>query len=238
MRQIIIFLSLFPLMLFSIEKNGFGENYYQLNIKEKQQVFFEKMNQMFDISFGKLQKELEFVESFLKEGAKSGFRDLNPVQFSRLIEIKNKYRVEKIFDLEDYQKRIGVIPKSMGIAQALVESGTGTSRFAREANNLFGEWTWSEKGLTPNARLEGKTHKIRIFDTLQESVDSYVLNLNRHAAYADFRKAREEFAKQGKMIDGISAIQTLDKYSETGKHYIEVITKIIKKHNLEKYDYN
>lgn len=29
------------------------------------------------------------------------------------------------------------IPKSMGIAQALVESATGTSRFAREANNLL-----------------------------------------------------------------------------------------------------
>ncbi|MDN2916957.1 glucosaminidase domain-containing protein, partial [Campylobacter jejuni] len=77
-----------------------------------------------------------------------------------------------------------------GIAQALVESATGTSRFAREAHNLFGEWTWGEKGLIPDLSHPDKKHKIKIFDSLQDSVDSYVLNLNRHFAYEKFRDAR------------------------------------------------
>lgn len=48
----------------------------------------------------------------------------------------------------------------MGIAQALVESAMGTSRFAREANNLFGEWTWGEKGLIPDLRYPDKNIKL------------------------------------------------------------------------------
>lgn len=58
-------------------------------------------------------------------------------------------------------KTYSKIPKSMGIAQALVESATGTSRFAREANNLFGEWTWGEKGLIPDLRHPDKNTKLK-----------------------------------------------------------------------------
>ncbi|EAL4529911.1 mannosyl-glycoprotein endo-beta-N-acetylglucosamidase [Campylobacter jejuni] len=239
MKPIIIFLSLFLIPLFADDlKNGFGEEYYKLDIDQKRQIFFIKMNEMFDQSFKKIEQERAFIEAFFKDAYKTGFRTSNQINLEKLITIKNKYHIENLYDFAEYKKRIQKIPKSMGIAQALVESATGTSRFAREANNLFGEWTWGEKGLIPDLRHPDKKHKIKIFDSLQDSVDSYVLNLNRHFAYEKFRDARAKFESEGKEITGLEAIKTLDSYSERKGYYINLITKIIKRYNLEKYDTN
>ncbi|WP_316328899.1 glucosaminidase domain-containing protein [Campylobacter novaezeelandiae] len=216
--------------------DSFEKNYYKLSPEEQREIFFNKMNEMFDNSFENILKEREFAQNFINEGAKTGFRNLDINGLKKLIELKNKYRINNLFNLDEYEKKINLIPKSMGIAQALVESATATSRFAREANNLFGEWTWGEKGLIPNERQEGKKHKIRIFDSLQESVDSYILNLNRHFAYEDFRSLRQSCFIQGKNITGIKAIENLHSYSENKNAYIEIIKKIIEKYELEKYD--
>lgn len=215
--------------------SGFGENYYDLDMEQKREVFFVKMNEMLDVSFENIKQEKAFVEAFLNESAKNGFRITNQKNLEKLIELKNKYRVENLFDLAEYQKRMHFIPKSLGMAQALVESATGTSRFAREANNLFGEWTWSGEGLLPNRRHSNKKHRIRVFDDLQQSVDSYVLNLNRHFAYEDFRDARAQFLEQGKEITGLDAIHAMHSYSEN-ENYIKILENVIIKYNLEKYD--
>ncbi len=89
----------------------------------------------------------------------------------------------------------------LALVQGAIESGWGKSRFVREANNIFGHWTWGEVGLIPLGREEGKTHKIRIFRTMQSSVDAYILNLNRHYAYKSFRKARLKKREEGKSIN-------------------------------------
>ena len=41
--------------------------------------------------------------------------------------------------------RVNVLPISMMLAQAIVESGWGGSRFAQKGNALFGQWTWDKK---------------------------------------------------------------------------------------------
>ena len=238
MRRIIIFLSLFLSQIFATSNlvDGFGEDYYNLSIEERRQVFFVKMNAMFDESFKEIAKEQDFINAFFKYEFQNGFRLANQQAFAKLLELKEKYRVQNLFDYHEYKKRIAPVPKSMGIAQALVESSTGTSRFAREANNLFGEWTWGDKGLIPDLRHPNKKHKIKIFDSLQDSVDSYVLNLNRHFAYANFREARYQDMQEGKLIKGFEAIRTLHAYSERKDFYIDIVTKVMNKYHLEKYD--
>ena len=145
MRPVLIFLSFFITNVFCIEKNGFGENYYDLNIQEKRKVFFKKMNQMLDISCKKIKKEREFALAFLTESAKNAFRINDFNSLKNLLLIKEKYRINNLFDINEYKIKILCVPKSMAMAQALIESATATSRFAKEANNLFGEWTWGEK---------------------------------------------------------------------------------------------
>lgn len=239
MKRIIIFLSLFLSPFFADDnlKDGFGKDYYELDIEQKRQVFFTKMNEMFNQSFKKIEQERAFIEAFFKDSYKTGFRTSNQANLEKLIALKNKYRIENLYDFTEYKKRIQSIPKSMGIAQALVESATGTSRFAREANNLFGEWTWGEKGLIPDLRHPNKKHKIKIFDSLQDSVDSYVLNLNRHFAYENFRNKRAKLKSEGKQITGLEAAESLHAYSELKGDYTELIAKIITQYALEKYDF-
>ena len=234
MKQIIIFLSFFITLFAS--NFEFSEDYYKLNTEQKRQIFLTKMSLMLDESFKEIDKEKAFVEAIFKDSFKNGFRNLSKENLQKLISLKDKYRIKNLYDFVEYKKRIQKIPKSIGMAQALVESATGTSRFAREANNLFGEWTWGEKGLVPDLRQPEKKHKIKIFDSLQESVDSYVLNLNRHFAYENFRSQRALFISQGKEINGLEAIKSLNAYSELGGHYINIISKIIKQYKLEKYD--
>ncbi|EFV10012.1 mannosyl-glycoprotein endo-beta-N-acetylglucosamidase domain protein [Campylobacter jejuni subsp. jejuni 327] len=68
MKPIIIFLSLFLIPLFAADdlKSGFGEEYYKLDIDQKRQIFFTKMNEMFDQSFKKLNKKEPLSKPFLK----------------------------------------------------------------------------------------------------------------------------------------------------------------------------
>ena len=236
MRRIIIFLSLFmPLFMSGIE-GGFDESYYKLPINEKRKVFAEKINEMLDIAFEKVLKEREFALNFLDEGAKEGYRNLDPARLERLVEIQQKYRIKNLFDTKAYSKKIDTIPKSMGIAQAMVESATGTSRFTKEANNLFGEWTFKGRGLVPKQRPKGKTHKVRIFDSLQESVESYLLNLNRNNAYEEFRTLRLQHRKNNKKFSGLSAISTMKNYASIKEKYIEILRSVITKNGLSKYD--
>lgn len=236
MKPAIIFLSIFtPIFLFGI-KGGFDENYYRLTMNEKRKVFAEKINEMLDIAFEKVLKEREFALSFLENGAKNGFRNLDKAGLERLTQIQQKYRIDGLFDAAAYEKKINTIPKSMGIAQAIVESATGTSRFTKEANNLFGEWTFSGRGIVPKQRPAGKTHKIKIFDSLQESVESYLLNLNRHRAYEDFRTLRLKYTKENKKLSGLEAVKTLKNYSQIKEKYVTMLQSVINKNELFLYD--
>ena len=59
-----------------------------------------------------------------------------------------QYKIED-HDVAKLKMRMDNIPVSIALAQAANESGWGTSRFALEGNALFGQWTWSKKGISP-----------------------------------------------------------------------------------------
>lgn len=63
------------------------------------------------------------------------------------------YKLETV-DIPALLERMDILPPSLALAQAAEESGWGTSRFAREGNALFGQWTTDPdvKGLVPLAR--------------------------------------------------------------------------------------
>ena len=61
-----------------------------------------------------------------------------------------EYKVKKS-DFKELLKRMDIIPVSIALAQAAKESGWGTSRFALEGNAIFGQWTWTGKGIEPLA---------------------------------------------------------------------------------------
>jgi len=189
-----------------------------------------------DKSNEEIRKEREFITNFFAKAMPDAFRGLNQQNVGYLISLRNKYGVESLFDRDEYFKRIDVIPMSLALAQASLESGWGKSRFAREANNLFGHWTYSGVGLMPQNRTIGRTHMIRIFGSLQKSVNSYMLNLNTNDAYTLFRERRLIARNSGKAFTGIDAAKTMVNYSELKEEYNKMIKEMIEQNNLLIYD--
>jgi Bax protein len=134
-------------------------------------------------------------------------------------------------------KRVDVVPVSLAMAQAAIESGWGTSRFATQGNAIFGQWTTAGgKGLVPAAREEGKTHKVRAFDRLSDSVAAYILNLNTHRAYRGLRALRQEARKKGVRPNSLTLAAGLEPYSEKGMEYVELLRSIIRVNRLAPFD--
>ena len=122
------------------------------------------------------------------------------------------------------------VPYEMIIGQAALESGWGTSRFAKEANNLFGIRTWTKS--IPHLRPQGIDKwpgwGVRIFASKCDSVKEYVRLLNEHPAYKEFRELRK------KTKDSLQLIKTLDKFSTTKDYDERVARMIFKIRELEK----
>jgi len=139
-------------------------------------------------------------------------------------------------DLSTLKIRMDEVPVSMAIAQAAKETGWGTSRFAQEGNALFGQWTWSGKGIKPSEADDDSTHKVMKFNVLQASVRAYNRNLNTHSSYKNFRSTRAELRSEGKKLDSMILSEHLEKYAEIGKEYVRVLQQIIKQNNLTDFD--
>ncbi len=138
-----------------------------------------------------------------------------------------RYRV-KDGDINALLARVDVIPPSLALAQAAEESGWGTSRFAREGNALFGQWTYSKlNSLEPAKRDAGKTHNIKAFPSLIDSVRAYSRNLNSHRAYRGFREERQAMRRSGEILDGRVLAGQLLKYSERGQDYVTALRGLI-----------
>lgn len=141
----------------------------------------------------------------------------------------NVARVEPVTLLELAQAlvcHIDAVPQSLALFQAAKESGWGTSRFAQEANNFYGERCYSEGcGIVPLKRARGERYEIKSFASPKDSVRSYIKNLNTLWAYREFRALRCRLgARTGRVAELVDA---LEKYSERGEAYVTDIKKLI-----------
>ena len=152
--------------------------------------------------------------------------------------LKRRFKEYKIEDkdLTELKERMDIIPVSIAIAQAANESGWGTSRFALEGNALFGQWTWSKKGISPKDKDSNKNHKVLQFQILKASVRAYKNNLNTHNAYKEFREARAQIREDGNEPSGLLLTKYLERYSGIGEKYIKLLNDIIEKNSLEDFD--
>jgi Bax protein len=146
-----------------------------------------------------------------------------------------EYKVKK-GNMEELLVRMDIIPTSIALAQAAKESGWGTSRFALEGNAIFGQWTWSGKGIAPLDRASNKKHKILKFPILRASVKAYQNNLNTHKSYSNFREKRMVMRQKNKNISGLELTETLNNYAQTGAEYTKILIQIIKQNRLTDFE--
>jgi Bax protein len=115
------------------------------------------------------------------------------------------------------------IPTSLIIAQSIVESNFGTSRFAKEGNNLFGVRVWSKNGILPEKQNESINWRVKTYSTKCQSVKDYINILNNNHHYLEFRQLRNRTKDPMKLAD------TLDNFS-TSKEYTNHVKQILIKY--------
>ena len=152
--------------------------------------------------------------------------------------LKRRFKEYKIDDqdLSKLKIRMDIIPVSIALAQAANESGWGTSRFALEGNALFGQWTWSKKGISPKNKDPDSSHKILQFQILKASVKAYKNNLNTHNAYQEFREVRAQLRQENKKVTGLALTKYLKNYAAIGEKYVAILEDIIEKNSLADFD--
>lgn len=134
---------------------------------------------------------------------------------------------------------VDIIPESLVLAQAANESAWGTSRFAVEGSNYFGQWCFRKGcGLVPEKRDDEADHEVRRFKNAKQSVFAYIDNLNINAAYADLRERRAELRNNNVEITGLSLASGLHSYSQRGQDYIDEIESLINYNELWKFNQN
>ena len=146
-----------------------------------------------------------------------------------------EYKVKK-GNMNELAIRMDIVPTSIALAQAAKESGWGTSRFALEGNAIFGQWTYSGKGIAPLKRAEDENHKVLKFPILRASVKAYQNNLNTHKSYSKFREKRATMRDKNKVVSGLELTETLQNYAQTGSEYTRILNQIIKQNRLTDFE--
>ena len=158
---------------------------------------------------------------------------LNKISQKYRIKTNDKHKYDLVNELLN---RVDIIPNSIVLAQAANESGWGSSRFAREFNALFGEYTYDySDGVVPLLREEGEKHLVKTFTSVDKSVQSYFNNLNSHYAYEDFREVREMMREKNNFSNIKLLVEELDSYA-ADINYITTINAIIDANKLDQFD--
>lgn len=205
-------------------------------ISEKKRLFFLSLLPMVLLANDDIRDQRQKLQDLLETYNQVGF--LTPDETDQLHDLKEDYGVKgDVLEDADLRRkllaRVDVIPPSLVLAQAATESAYGTSRFARRANNLFGEWTFIPgTGLVPADRPEGATYEVRRFPSVAASLKSYMKNINTHWAYRDFRRKRAQLRAAGKPLRGIDLAEGLERYSTRGPDYVNELRQIIRRNRL------
>ncbi|MCU6668404.1 protein bax [Enterobacteriaceae bacterium H4N4] len=144
----------------------------------------------------------------------------SPSERTRLKEIAKSYKISwagntRRVPWNTLLERVDIIPGSMVATMAAAESGWGTSKLARNNNNLFG--MKCVKGRCNNA--PGKVKGYSNFESVKDSVNAYAVNLNTHPAYKSFRKSRAQLRKADQEVTASTMIHKLKGYSTQGQSY-------------------
>jgi Bax protein len=126
------------LFVFSFSFAGLPDYYYKLPIQKQKKEFKKILMPMIEEENQKILQERNLVKSIFN-------KPFFMLDFNNLIilsKLRKKYKVDDIYGKEAFMKKIDVIPPRLVLAQGAVESSWGRSYFAREANNLFGQWDY------------------------------------------------------------------------------------------------
>ncbi|MEX0618488.1 MAG: glucosaminidase domain-containing protein [Pseudohongiellaceae bacterium] len=190
------------------------ENQRLLERREQLLVYNEILDSSWRLTFSERRALIKLAEEFGIETAEVSGREL----------------------MDKLLLRVDTIPVSLALAQAANESAWGTSRFAQEGNNYFGQWCYSQGcGIVPERRRSDATHEVQKFISIEQAVQAYFYNINSHERYSHFRQMRAQMRQRGR-IDPVALASGLGAYSERGDNYIDELQTIIRQNQLQSRD--
>ncbi len=211
-----------------------------IDAKEKKLAFFNFMLPFVEVENAQIMIRRQRLVSLLDILESRG--RISVQQRKWLYQLATMYR-ESPSDLSDEQiarrllVRVDVIPPSLALSQSANESAWGTSRFAREGNNLFGQWCFSPGcGIVPGQRPAGASYEVAQYDNPRQSVSSYIHNLNTNSAYLLFREIRLQMRTENRPLDGLMLAEGLENYSSRGEAYILELQAMINSNELYRHD--
>lgn len=171
--------------------------------------------------------EEKAVDKTMKWAKEIGFAEPKILTHSDDEFIKSMQKCIAYLNLELHKNE--QVPDELIIAQAIIESNAGTSRFAREGNNLFGIRVWNkDKGMLPQGYNDNLSWRVKSYPSKCSSVRDYLKILNTKEAYSEFRKIRDRQNRLWGKPDGVELARGLDNWSTT-KDYEQQVINIIKK---------
>jgi Bax protein len=153
----------------------------------------------------------------------------------KLRALADRYQVDP-GNLPKLKRRVDVVPPALVLAQAAIETGWGTSRFAQQGNAIFGQHTRdpNDPGMVPQG-LEDPDFRVRSFDTVTQAVQAYLHNLNTHPAYRKLRVIRADARARGVDPDSHAMAAGLTEYSARGWAYVKDIRVTIRANDLQAF---
>ena len=202
-------------------------DFASLDVPARKAEFFAYLQPIVAVVSSDVDEERAFVvETKARIAAGKG---LTGAQHARVAALADRYDVDAEGDapienvLSQLAERVDTIPTSLVLVQAATESGWGTSRFAVEGNNLFGQRCYDTGcGLVPAGRTN-PNFSVKAFASVEDSVRSYVHNINTHSQYVEFRRVRSAQRERGEPLGSIALAATLAHYSERRFAYVSDI---------------
>ncbi|AJC48870.1 glucosaminidase domain-containing protein [Allofrancisella guangzhouensis] len=161
---------------------------------------------------------------------------LTKKQRDRLDTYLSYYKIRNATDpqhmINQLKLKVGIVPSSFVIAQAVLESGWGTSRFAREYSNYFGLHCFSADC---GVKASGADVYLETFPNATESVLGYYYRLNTGTKFKQFRLTRQQVKNH--TLPRSAMLDALENYSELGgEEYKNRLEGVIQPNNLTQYD--
>ncbi|MEH6473284.1 MAG: glucosaminidase domain-containing protein [Halopseudomonas sp.] len=208
------------------------------DVKTKKRAFFDYLQPMIEQENLHIQQLRDHVKQL--EALIATQEQLHPDDNDWLAQAAKLYRIDgtdPAQQLGTLDAKLGKIPAALVKAQAANESAWGTSRFARQANNLFGQWCFSPGcGIAPLQRNPDDTHEVQAFSSVAAGLRSYFVNLNGNKSYANLRQIRRCLQDQQQPYSGRALAAGLVNYSARGGHYVDELQSMIRINQLESWD--
>jgi Bax protein len=196
----------------------------------RKKAFFEYLTPFIERENARIEKlrpQIEELRAKLTAG-----QQLTVEEYAFVYSLFDEYRIDMLdADVEGLNEllvRVDVLPVSLVLTQAAKESGWGSSRFAVEGYNFFGQWCFKAGcGVVPSRRGAGRYHEVAVFTDAAASVNAYFYNLNTFYTYEELRRIRAQLRQADGAVAAHKLAAGLVRYSERGQQYVEEITAMI-----------